>query len=82
MAETLGKLIDQLFTVDHKLWNCEDIAQTDGAGDHTVAEAKRKISILNLQRNRLIEEIDVMATEIAGGKAPAIFLQLKSYGKK
>ena len=56
--ETLGSLIDKLFTVNHKLWNQEDIAQTPGADDHTVAEAKRRISALNLQRNQLIQEID------------------------
>lgn len=79
--ETLGSAIDKLFTVDHKLWNQEDIAQAAGADDHTVAEAKRKISTLNLQRNALIQEIDeLLAKAVAAGAAPVV-PQFKSYGK-
>lgn len=79
--ETLGSAIDKLFTVDHKLWNQEDIAQRPGADDHTVAEAKRKISALNLQRNALIQEIDeLLAKSVAAGAAPVV-PQFKSYGQ-
>jgi hypothetical protein len=56
--ETPGSLMDKLFTTNHKLWNQEEIAQAPGADDHIVAEAKRKISKLNLQRNALIQEFD------------------------
>lgn len=80
--ETLGSLVDKLFTVDHKLWNQEDIAQTPGADDHTVAEAKRKISKLNLQRNALIQEIDeTFQAGVEAGKV-AVVPQFKDYGKK
>lgn len=80
--ETLGSLVDKLFTVDHKLWNQEDVAQAPGADDHTVANAKRKISALNLQRNALIQEIDEMlARAVEAGKAPVV-PQFKSYGEK
>jgi hypothetical protein len=80
--ETLGSLVDKLFTVDHKLWNQEDIAQAAGADDHTVAEAKRRISALNLQRNALIQEIDeILTAAIIKGKA-AVVPQFKSYGGK
>ena len=81
--ETPGSLIDKLFTVDHKLWNQEDIAQTPGADDHTVAEAKRKISKLNLQRNALIQEFDELIRDIVIGKKPNFVVpQFKSYGEK
>jgi hypothetical protein len=80
--ETPGSLIDKLFTVDHKLWNQEDIAQTPGADDHTVAEAKRKISKLNLQRNALIQEFDELISDIVlKRKEPPVVPQLKQYGK-
>lgn len=81
--ETPGSLIDKLFTVDHKLWNQEDIAQTPGADDHTVAEAKRKISKLNLQRNALIQELDELISDIiTGRKEPPVMPQFKDYGRK
>ena len=88
--ETPGSLIDKLFTVDHKLWNQEEKAQASGADDHTVAEAKRKISALNLQRNALIQEYDEMLwtmfekliCTIGVGKNPcSIVPQFKDYSK-
>jgi len=80
--ETLGSAIDKLFTVDHKLWNQEDVAQAAGADDKTVANAKRKISVLNLQRNALIQEIDeLLAAAVAKGAAPVV-PQFKDYGTK
>jgi len=81
--ETPGSLIDKLFTVNHKLWNQEDIAQAPGADDKTVADAKRKISALNLQRNALIQEIDELISDIVTGKKkPPVIDQFKSYGMK
>jgi len=81
--ETLGSLVDKLFTVDHKLWNQEDIAQAAGADDHAVAEAKRKISAMNLQRNALIQEIDELFAAVTSGARPApVVPQYKSYGNK
>jgi hypothetical protein len=81
--ETPGSLIDKLFTTDHKLWNQEEIAQVPGADDHTVAEAKRKISKLNLQRNALIQEIDEMFSDlITGRKQPPVVPQFKDYSKR
>lgn len=58
MAETLGSLVDKLSVVNLKIWHQEELAQEPGASDHQVAEAKRKISAANLQRNALIQEID------------------------
>lgn len=82
--ETLGSLVDKLITVDLKLYHTEDTAQQEGANDKTVANAKRKISILNRQRNALIEEIDVLFEEVIKGKksVPEVFRQLKDYGAK
>lgn len=82
--ETFGSLIDKLSIVNIKLYHQEDIAQQEGANDKIVANAKRKISILNRQRNALIEEIDVLFEEVIEGKRPVpeVFKQLKDYGKK
>ena len=82
--ETFGSLIDKLSIVNIKLYHQEDVAQEEGADDKQVANAKRKISVLNRQRNALIEEIDVLFEEIIEGKKPVpkAFRQLKDYGKK
>ena len=82
--ETLGSLTDKLSIVNIKLYHQEDVAQEEGADDKQVASAKRKISVLNRQRNALIEEIDVLFEEVIEGKRPVpkTFRQLKDYGKK
>lgn len=82
--ETLGSLIDKLSIVNLKLYHAEDVAQEEGASDKQVADAKRKISVLNRQRNALIEEIDILFEDVMKGKklVPEVFQQLKDYGKK
>lgn len=81
--ETLGSLIDKLVTVNGKLYHQEEVAQAKGADDHTVAEAKRKISVLNLQRNALIQEIDELFADVVSGKKKApVFPQMKDYSAK
>ena len=82
--ETLGSLIDKLGVTNIKLYHQEDIAQEEGAEDKKVADAKRKISVLNRQRNALIEEIDVLFEGVITKKisVPVVFRQLKDYGKK
>lgn len=82
--ETFGSLIDKLSIVNIKLYHQEDVAQEEGADDKQIANAKRKISVLNRQRNALIEEIDILFEEVIEGKRPVpkAFHQLKDYGKK
>jgi len=82
--ETFGSLTDKLSIINIKLYHQEDVAQEEGADDKTIADAKRKISILNRQRNALIEEIDILFEDIIRGKKPVpkVFRQLKDYGKK
>lgn len=82
--ETFGSLIDKLSIVNIKLYHQEDVAQEEGADDKQVADAKRKISVLNRQRNALIEELDILFEEVIEGKrsVPRAFRQLKDYGKK
>lgn len=86
MAETAFSLVDKLVTVSLKLWFSETLAQEPGADDKQVANAKRRISVLNLQRNALIEEGDVLIEKMMEtGVAPKVFHQLKDYsivGKK
>jgi hypothetical protein len=81
MAETVGSLVDKLMTVAMKLWHQEEIAHEPAADDKTVAGAKRKINVLNNQRNALIQEIDEqLSLSITNGKA-LVFDQMKDYSK-
>ena len=81
--ETPGSLIDKLTIVNLKLWHQEDRAQAPDAQDHIVADAKRKISALNLQRNALIQEYDeLMRKIIMDGCEYPVIPQFKDYGRK
>jgi len=83
MAETPGSIIDKLVTVNMKLWHQEDIVRDNLEDDAIVAEAKRKINVLNGQRNRLILELDQMLYgAIKGENTFEPFDQLKDYGRK
>ena len=80
--ETPGSLIDKLTIVNLKLWHQEEKAQAENAPDHIVADAKRKISALNLQRNALVQEFDeLMHKIIMEGNAYPVIPQFKDYRK-
>lgn len=80
--ETPGSLIDKLTIVNLKLWHQEEKAQAEDAQDHVVAEAKRRISALNLQRNALIQEYDeLMHKIIMEGHEYPVVPQFKDYKK-
>jgi len=82
MAETVGSLVDKITIMNLKLWHLEDEARRTDVDDSHIAEVKRRIDVANLQRNDLIEELDVlMADFLTGEKAPKVYKQLKMYGK-
>lgn len=58
MAETLGSLVDKLTIANVRLWHLEEVKHDAGADDGVVADAARKIAVVNKQRNALIDEID------------------------
>ncbi len=58
MAETLGSLVDKLTIANIRLWHLEEIKHRESASDADVADAARKIAVVNKQRNSLIDEID------------------------
>ena len=79
MADTLGGLIDKLFTIDTKMWVNQDLIYeirrmtfeeykakyfTSEEGAKDLWDCLKKACDLNVQRNQLIDEIDVKVIEI------------------
>lgn len=79
MADTLGGLIDKLFTADMKMWNNQELLykirrmtfdeykkeyfETE-VGAKDLWDSLKKACDLNIQRNQLIDEIDMKIIEI------------------
>ena len=74
MADTLGGIVDKLITVDMKMWNNQEILYkirrmtfeefkdtyfSSESGASELFECLKKACDLNVQRNALIDEIDV-----------------------
>jgi len=83
MADTLGSLIDKLVTVDMKMWDNQELLyeirrmsfeeynklyfeSEDGA--KKLWAVLKKACDLNVQRNQLIEEVDVRVIDIINSK--------------
>jgi len=79
LADTFGGLIDKLITVDMKMWNNQELLYeirrmtfdeykgkyySDENGAQLLWESLKKACDLNVQRNQLIDEIDVKITEM------------------
>ena len=81
---TIGNLTDQLTICNIRIWMLEDVKRDPDASDKQIADATRKVNVLNQQRNDLIEEIDIRLNEIAEGKKQKLYGQgsTKMYGKK
>jgi len=80
MADTLGGLIDKLFTIDMKMWNNQEFIYEirrmtfeeykakyfSENGAQILWESLQKACDLNVQRNQLIDEIDEKVVEMVG----------------
>ena len=81
MADTLGSLIDKLSTVDLKMWNNQELLYeirkmsfdhykekyfTNEKGAEDLWRCLKKACDLNVQRNQLIDEIDLKIVEMIG----------------
>jgi hypothetical protein len=79
MADTLGGLIDKLFTIDMKMWNNQEFIYeirrmtfeeykekyfTSETGAEDLWKSLQKACDLNVQRNQLIDEIDEKIVEM------------------
>jgi len=79
MADTLGGLIDKLFTIDTKMWNNQEMIYeirrmsfdeykqkyfNNEDGAENLWNCLKKACDLNVQRNQLIDEIDEKIIDI------------------
>jgi hypothetical protein len=79
MADTLGGLIDKLFTADMKMWDNQEILYeirrmtfdefrekywNSEDGAERLWECLKKVCDLNVQRSQLIDEVDEKIIEI------------------
>ncbi len=82
MKMTIGNMIDQLSICNLKIYMAEDIKRDPKATDKVVADATRKTNVLNVQRNNLIDEIDLALNDLADGMKQKLYGSNKSYGRK
>jgi hypothetical protein len=83
MADTLGSLIDKLFTIDTKMWDNQEVLYyirridfktfkrkyfDSEDGAEQLWEILKKVCDLNVQRNQLIDEIDQKIIDIVDAK--------------
>lgn len=66
--ETFGDLVDKLSICNIRLWHLEEIKHNNDASDKDVADAARKIAVVNKQRNALIDEINKYLANVLAGK--------------
>lgn len=71
MSETLGGLVDKLTITNLKLWFVQEkVHHAAQVGDGLESETVAKLHTLNLQRNSLMSEIDIiLAKAVESGTA-------------
>ncbi len=79
MAETLGSLIDKLTIKNLRLWHLEDIRRDMSLPDSQRLKAADKVSLVNQQRNDLIDEIDQFLADAIVGKVKVTDPKVKIY---
>ena len=64
MAETLGTLVDKLTVTNLKLWFVQDrVHQAARDSEGLDLETVKKLDRLNMQRNQLMAEIDMVLSK-------------------
>lgn len=79
MAETLGSLIDKLTIKNIRLWHLEDIRRDKSLPDSERLTAADNVSMVNQQRNDLIDEIDQFLADAIAGNVKVTDPKVKIY---
>ena len=81
--ETIGSLIDKLSINELKIYHMKEQLHRDDVDDVFLRECMDKLSILNLQRKDLGDELQELMNDVsAGRKKLRIYRQLKMYNDK
>ena len=81
MAETLGSLIDKLTIANIRLWHLEDARRDRSLSDKDRLAAADAISVVNKERNDLMDEIDEFLYKAAHGQVKLKAPKVKIYKK-
>ncbi len=81
MAETLGSLIDKLTIANVRLWHLEDARRDRSLSDEKRLAAADMISVVNGERNDLMDEIDDYLYKAAHGQVKLKAPKVKIYKK-
>ena len=80
MAETIGSLADKLSIIQLKIWHMREQAlRTDADAAHLEA-SRRKIEVMEVQRDDLQAELTKLFSDVAAGRVRLkIYRQFKMY---
>ena len=78
--ETLGTLIDKLSIINIKIWHIHDIIYSS-KDDKIVAQKAKELLMVNAERNKLIEEIDLKFKKSLEKGEAEIFFRGKLFKK-
>jgi DNA invertase Pin-like site-specific DNA recombinase len=81
MAETLGSLVDKLTIANIRLWHLEDVRRDKTLSSQKRLAAADMVSIVNGERNDLMDEIDEFIYQAAHGKVKLKAPKVKIYKK-
>jgi hypothetical protein len=77
--ETIGSLVDKLSIANIRLWHLEDKRRDLSLSDKDRLEAADMVSVVNKERNGLIDEIDVLLNDCIVTNKVKISLKNKMY---
>lgn len=81
--DTVGSLIDKLTISDLRIYHMTEQKNRDDVSIEFKDDCRRRLTILNSQRDGLLKELEELCNELASGKKkPEIYLQLKMYNEK
>lgn len=80
MAETVGWLADKISIMELKIYHMREQSEREDATPEFRARCAERVTVLELQRDDLAEELSTLLADIASGKVrPRVYRQFKMY---
>lgn len=81
--ETVGSLIDKLSINELKIYHMTEQKNRDDVEKDFKADCERRLGILHVQREDLMEELQMLLNDVLSGKRKLkVYRQLKMYNEK